>query len=156
MIVMYTKPRRHTSSLDLVMRQMMAERSKTLSVRWSRALIFDCFQKISVSPLFFILLQGFPMIHCYGIKNRISQLSAHFKMSVGGGGLVAYRLDQLVMFIHVCINAVCDWREQLWIMNRLPVCSIFKTPFFKLSLCLHLCSIKEAEDMIWIHVHWWI
>lgn len=57
---------------------------------------------------------------CYGIQNRISQLSAHFKMSVGGGGLVAYRLDQLVMFIHVCINAVCD----SIIMNLLPVFSV--------------------------------
>lgn len=67
------------------------------------------------------------MIHCNRIKNRITQLSACLKMSVGGRGLVAYRLDQVAMFIHVYLspNAVYDWKEELEIETKQSVSCSF-------------------------------
>lgn len=91
----------HISSLDLVMRQIMRKKIKKKN---GLALTLIVFKDFCQPPLFHTATRlSYDSLN--RIKNRISQLSAHFKMSVGGSGLVAYRLDKLLMFIHVFLCA---------------------------------------------------
>lgn len=67
-------------------------------------------------------------------------------MSVGGRGLVAYRLDQLVMFIHVCKMQYCMWVESTYFNNEMHTSTLniqnFATASFN-EVCVTTCVILK-------------
>lgn len=77
----------NVSSLDLVYRQIIAKRSKTVfPVSLSHVFIWIVTSGFCQPPLFHTATT---MIHCYRMKNRIYRRSAHIEMTVGGGGVAS-------------------------------------------------------------------